>query len=120
MDMNEVWILISGFRMKGGQPIGLLKMASEDENLKNAEQDTSDPQELIGDPRAKGPFNHSDPDRKAADPLYQMLKPLHQLPIGKNAWNPQFIRRWWFWPASAAVLVILSYLYPLIWDLFAQ
>ncbi len=51
-------------------------------------------------------------DEKAADPLYQLLKPLHNLPRGKNAWNPQFIRKPWFWPLSVAVLILLSYVYP--------
>jgi hypothetical protein len=74
---------------------------------------------LNGEPTVGRNLNHAHSDIKAPDPLYQMLKPLHQLPVGKNAWNPQFIRKWWFWPASAAVLVILSYVYPLIWDWFA-
>jgi hypothetical protein len=54
-----------------------------------------------------------------ADALYHFLKPLHNLPVGKNAWNPQFIRQWWFWPVSALFLIILFYVYPYIWDFFA-
>jgi hypothetical protein len=72
-----------------------------------------------GDPSVYKTPNRAQSEIETPDPLYQILRPLHQLPIGKNAWNPQFIRRWWFWPASAAILVILSYLYPLIWDFFA-
>ncbi len=53
------------------------------------------------------------------DALYQFLKPLHNLPVGKNAWNPKFIRQWWFWPVSALFLTILFYVYPYIWDFFA-
>jgi hypothetical protein len=58
-------------------------------------------------------------DNLQADALYQFLKPLHNLPVGKNAWNPQFIRQWWFWPVSAIFLIILFYVYPYIWDFFA-
>ncbi len=56
---------------------------------------------------------------KNTDPVYQMLKPLHNLPRGKNTWDPQFIKNWWFWPLSAAVLIVLFYIYPLILDYFA-
>ncbi len=58
-------------------------------------------------------------DNLQADAIYQFLKPLHNLPVGKNAWNPQFIRQWWFWPVSALFLIILFYVYPYIWDFFA-
>ncbi len=54
-----------------------------------------------------------------SEALYQFLKPLHNLPVGKNAWNPKFIRHWWFWPVSALFLIILCYVYPYIWDFFA-
>ena len=39
-------------------------------------------------------------------------KPLHNLPRGKNTWNPSFLRQWWFWPASLVFLVLLHHLYP--------
>ncbi len=55
----------------------------------------------------------------SADPLYQMLKPLHNLPRGKNTWDPQFIKKPWFWPLSALVIIILFYIYPYVWDFFA-
>lgn len=55
-----------------------------------------------------------------ADHLYTMLKPLHNLPRGKNTWDPKFIKIWWFWPASAAFLLVMFYLYPYIWDFFAS
>jgi hypothetical protein len=54
------------------------------------------------------------------DPLYQFLKPLHHLPRGKNTWDPQIIKKWWFWPVSALFLIILFYVYPYIWDFFAS
>ena len=49
-----------------------------------------------------------------ADHLYTMLKPLHNLPRGKNTWNPSFLKKWWFWPASLAALVILHNFYPML------
>ena len=55
-----------------------------------------------------------------ADHLYTLLKPLHNLPRGKNTWDPKFIKIWWFWPASAAFLLVMFYLYPYIWDFFAS
>ena len=54
-----------------------------------------------------------------ADHLYTLLKPLHNLPRGKNTWNPKFIKIWWFWPASALFLLVMFYVYPFIWDFFA-
>jgi hypothetical protein len=57
-------------------------------------------------------------DNLQGDPIYQFLKPLHNLPRGKNTWNPQIIKQWWFWPVSALFLIILFYGYPLIWDFF--
>lgn len=55
-----------------------------------------------------------------ADHLYTLLKPLHNLPRGKNTWDPKFIKVWWFWPASAAFLLVLFHVYPYIWDFFAS
>jgi hypothetical protein len=106
--------------MNIGEPDGVLKMLSKDKDSRIGEKNNPASKGLNGDPTVEEALNHDNSNSEAPDPLYQILKPLHQLPIGKNAWNPQFIRRWWFWPASAAVLVILSYLYPLIWDLFAH
>lgn len=57
---------------------------------------------------------HNTPEIKP-DHLYNMLKPLHHLPRGKNTWDPKFIKIWWFWPASAAILMVLYYLYPILW-----
>lgn len=54
-------------------------------------------------------------EQDRGDPLFQRIRPLQQLPRGKNTWNPEIIRKWWFWPASAAVLFILHYLYPWLW-----
>jgi hypothetical protein len=54
-----------------------------------------------------------------ADHLYDLLRPLHHLPRGKNTWNPAFLKKSWFWPASVAVMMIFYYLYPLLWDFFA-
>ena len=56
--------------------------------------------------------NPGESDESRVDPLYEMLKPLHNLPRGKNAWNPQFIRHRLFWPLSVAFLIVLSYVYP--------
>lgn len=54
-----------------------------------------------------------------ADRLYASQKPLHNLPRGKNTWNPEFLKIWWFWPASVAVIIVLAYVYPIIWDFFS-
>lgn len=54
---------------------------------------------------------------KQGGSYYRAQKPLHHLPRGKNTWNPKIIKTWWFWPASVAILVLLNYLYPLLWDL---
>lgn len=54
-----------------------------------------------------------------ADHLYDLLRPLHHLPRGKNTWNPEFLKKSWFWPASVAVLTVFYYLYPLLWDVVA-
>jgi hypothetical protein len=54
-----------------------------------------------------------------ADHLYTLLKPLHNLPRGKNTWNPSFLKKWWFWPLSLLVLILLHNLYPLLLRLFA-
>jgi hypothetical protein len=58
-------------------------------------------------------------DKLQADAIYQFLKPLHNLPRGKNTWDPKIIKQWWFWPVSALFLIILFYVYPYIWDFFA-
>ncbi len=55
-----------------------------------------------------------------ADHLHAMLKPLHNLPRGKNTWDPKFIKVWWFWPASVAFLLALYYVYPMILDYFSS
>ncbi|WP_045222318.1 hypothetical protein [Desulfonatronum thioautotrophicum] len=67
--------------------------------------------------------NQEQPEEKKlteADHLYTLLKPLHNLPRGKNTWDPKFIKVWWFWPASAAFLLVLFHVYPYIWDFFAS
>lgn len=53
-----------------------------------------------------------------ADHLYTLLKPLHNLPRGKNTWDPKFIKIWWFWPLSAVTIIVLFHVWPLIWDFF--
>jgi hypothetical protein len=67
-----------------------------------------------------GKENGADRDPLQDDPMVQFLKPLHNLPRGKNTWNPRFLQKWWFWPVSAAVLILLFYVYPHIWDFFAS
>jgi hypothetical protein len=67
----------------------------------------------------KQPEKNTDKNNLQADAIYQFLKPLHNLPVGKNAWNPRIIRQWWFWPVSAIFLIILFYVYPYIWDFFS-
>ncbi|NCC25259.1 MAG: hypothetical protein EOM25_08685 [Deltaproteobacteria bacterium] len=52
-----------------------------------------------------------------ADPS---IKPLWNLPRGKNTWEPKIMKKWWFWPACAAFLVILYHVYPRLWDYFAR
>jgi hypothetical protein len=59
-------------------------------------------------------------DANDADLLYASQKPLHNLPRGKNTWDPKFIKIWWFWPASVIFIVILAFVYPLIWDFFSS
>lgn len=54
-----------------------------------------------------------------ADRLYATQKPLHNLPRGKNTWNPEFLKIWWFWPASVVFIIVLAYVYPLVWDFFS-
>lgn len=53
-----------------------------------------------------------------ADHLYTLLKPLHNLPRGKNTWDPSFIKIWWFWPAGVVFLLVLYNVYPYICNLF--
>ncbi len=52
---------------------------------------------------------------QTARPLSE-LKPLHNLPRGKNTWNPAILREWWFWPSSVLFLIALYHLYPLFWN----
>jgi hypothetical protein len=69
---------------------------------------------------AESPSQQWDPENPQTDAahLYTLLKPLHNLPRGKNTWDPKFIKVWWFWPASAVFLLIMFYVYPYIWDFF--
>jgi hypothetical protein len=55
-----------------------------------------------------------------ADRLYANQKPLHNLPRGKNTWNPEFLKIWWFWPVSVAFIIVLAYVYPFVWDFFSR
>jgi len=71
--------------------------------------------ESSGDPSGRAPGEKNDADR-----LYASQKPLHNLPRGKNAWDPKFIKVWWFWPASVIFIVILAFVYPLVWDFFSS
>jgi hypothetical protein len=73
----------------------------------------------VRDEDQKQTEKNADTDNLQVDALYQFLKPLHNLPMGKNAWNPRIIRQWWFWPVSVLFLIILFYVYPYIWDFFA-
>jgi hypothetical protein len=73
----------------------------------------------VRDEDQKQTEKNADKDNLQVDALYQFLKPLHNLPMGKNAWNPRIIRQWWFWPVSVLFLIILFYVYPYIWDFFA-
>ncbi len=68
-----------------------------------------------GDPSGRAPGEKSD-----ADLLYASQKPLHNLPRGKNTWDPEFIKVWWFWPASLIFIIILAFVYPLVWDFFSS
>lgn len=69
-----------------------------------------------GEDRGPAPGRGSGDD---ADRLYASQKPLHNLPRGKNTWNPEFLKIWWFWPASVICIIILAYVYPLVWDFFS-
>ncbi len=75
---------------------------------------------LIDDNRCEpvGEISEKNGEKKV-DPLYQMFKPLHNLPRGKNAWDPQFIKKSWFWPLSAGILILLSCIYPHVLAFFA-
>ncbi|WP_028587691.1 hypothetical protein [Desulfocurvus vexinensis] len=42
------------------------------------------------------------------------IKALHHLPRGRNAWNPPFMKKWWFWPACIGGLVLLNMLASLV------
>lgn len=68
-----------------------------------------------------GDSNGGTPGEKIdADRLYASQKPLHNLPRGKNTWDPEFIKVWWFWPASVVFIIILAFVYPFIWDFFSS
>jgi len=43
-------------------------------------------------------------------PAFRPLKAMHHLPRGRKAWNPPFMKEWWFWPACIAGLVLLNLL----------
>jgi hypothetical protein len=88
------------------------------EGIMDRDQDEEPEKAVKGQTIKTGQDN--DKDNLQPDALYQFLKPLHNLPVGKNAWNPKIIRQWWFWPVSALFLIILFYVYPLIWDFFAE
>ncbi|MDY0225382.1 hypothetical protein SAMN04488082_102242 [Desulfomicrobium apsheronum] len=62
-----------------------------------------------------------EPEEKSdAELLWASQKPLHNLPRGKNTWDPAFIKIWWFWPASVVFIIVLAFVYPLIWDFFSS
>ncbi|MCW7753992.1 hypothetical protein OOT00_08335 [Desulfobotulus sp. H1] len=63
---------------------------------------------------------HAETVKSEADHLYELLRPLHHLPRGKNTWNPELIHKSWFWPLSVAILMVLYYLYPLFWDVISK
>jgi hypothetical protein len=74
------------------------------------------------DAAAPNPQETAEPnsEEEKGSSYYKAQKPLHHLPRGKNTWNPQIIKTWWFWPASVVILVLLNYLYPLLWDLLSR
>lgn len=60
----------------------------------------------------------SPPGKNAAqNQAHRPFKALHHLPRGKNAWNPPFMKEWWFWPACIAGLVLLKILASLVYRL---
>ncbi len=67
--------------------------------------------------QADGP--NSGPAEGDVTRRYVDQRPLHNLPRGKNTWDPEFIKVWWFWPASVICIIILAYVYPYIWDFFS-
>ncbi len=69
--------------------------------------------------KTKHPGQQDEKDSSKTDNLYQFLKPLHNLPRGKKTWDPQIIKKWWFWPVSALFIIILYYVYPYVWDFFS-
>lgn len=51
---------------------------------------------------------------------FRPFKALHHLPRGKNAWNPSFMKKWWFWPACIGGLVLLKILASLVHSLVGE
>jgi hypothetical protein len=92
----------------------------QDEKSRTMNTSSDDDQEKMGAKQSARNNQDIDKNNLKADALYQFLKPLHNLPRGKNTWDPQFIKKWWFWPLSALLLIILFYVYPYIWDFFAS
>ncbi len=48
------------------------------------------------------------------NPAFRPFKAMHHLPRGKYAWNPPFMKKWWFWPACIGGLVALKILASLV------
>lgn len=55
------------------------------------------------------------PPDSAQPETFRPHRSLHNLPRGKNTWNPAILKKWWFWPACLAGLVALHQLRRL-WD----
>lgn len=70
-------------------------------------------------PESKNPATTNSPPAKdaAESNTHRPFKALHHLPRGKNAWNPPFMKEWWFWPACIAGLVLLKILVSLVYRL---
>lgn len=45
---------------------------------------------------------------------FKPMKAMHHLPRGKNAWNPAFMKKWWFWPACIGGLALLNAIAALV------
>ncbi|GEM_PF-1898559 len=90
------------------------------QNTRNTKDAPSEGLEKREDATLQQPEGQSEPPKRDVDHLYTMLKPLHNLPRGKNTWDPKFIKIWWFWPASVAFLLVLYYVYPWIQSLFSS
>jgi hypothetical protein len=56
-------------------------------------------------------------DGETARSAPKPIRALHHLPRGRNAWNPPFMKKWWFWPACIGALAALNGLASLMYGL---